>query len=508
MESVDQKEMMKALFEDPPNESVVPRWPRHLVSHHGEIEDGEVLGYDDLNPSVNPPSPVEAIVESVWIDVVPNIEIRHQTVSNDIEPEVETPTSEDRVNELNDEIVSDEEIAMSLERDSEGEGGDELNDEIISDEELAMSFERDSEGEGGESVREASAEDGTIPFKDAYVALRRLKIRKRKIREKTSRKKKNQKWVFERDRDWKPPRRKKVKITPKIKLIRTRPISEDEEPTEPRDRQSRLKRVWKGTNFKIQDEIITFYQTVPKKKMREGKKKQRRRRREEEQGRYGGFVTTLPGAGRSSVSGRQYRRRDLDSGVWESELGGGQLNGSERLEIDPKTKEVEEQEDRQDGNMEEGGPVQGAVGADPKMVMGQDTEEKSRSKRSPSTQKEIGLGGDEGAEEEDVPEKETTRADSAQEGSRAGEDPRRDNRATTEGADAEKVEANKCPGSTTSVTTIRVSNSSAPISGVQDLLRSWVEEGVHGIDCEVRIKSAELPPRRLDQAVHRGKSMR
>ncbi len=494
MESVDEKEMLRSLFEEPPNESVVPRWPRHPVSHHGEV-----LGEDDLNPAVNPPSPVEAIVESVCIEVVPNIERRHQTISNDVESEVETSTSEDLVKELNDEIASDEEIAMSLERDSEGDGGDELNDEIISDEELAMSFEKDSQGEGGENVRETSTEVG---IRNAYVSLRRLKIRKRKIH---SGKKKEKKWRFERDSDWRPPRRKKVKITPKIKLIRTRPISEDEESTEPRDRQSRLKRVWKGTNFKIQDEIITFYQTVPKKKMREGRKKRRRRRREEEQERCGGFVITLPGAGRSSVSGRQYRRRDLDSGVWESELGGGQLNGSERLEIDLKTKEDEEPEDRQDGNMEEGGLGQSTVGTDPKMAMGEDTEEKSRSKRSPSPEKEIGL--DEGAKE-NVPEQETTTADSDQKGSRAEEDPRRDNRATTEGKDAEKTKANQCPGSTTSTTTIRVSNTTAPIGGVQDLLRTWVAAGVQGIDCEVRIKSVELPPRLPDPAVQRGKSMR
>ena len=369
VESVDENEMLRSLFEEPPNESVVPRWPRHPVSHHGEV-----LGGDDLNPTVNPPSPVEAIVESVRIEVAPNTERRHQTISNDVESEVETSTSEDLVKELNDEIASDEEMAMSLERDSEGDGGDELNDEIISDEELAMSFEKDSQGEGGENVRETGTEVG---IRNAYVSLRRLKIRKRKIH---SGKKKEKKWRFERDSDWRPPRRKKVKITPKIKLIRTRPISEDEESTEPRDRQSRLKRVWKGTNFKIQDEIITFYQTVPKKKMREGRKKRRRRRREEEQERCGGFVITLPGAGRSSVSGRQYRRKDLDSGVWESELGGGQLNGSERLEIDLKTKEDEEPEDRQDGNMEEGGLGQSTVGTDPKMAMGEDTEEKSRSK--------------------------------------------------------------------------------------------------------------------------------
>ena len=47
---------------------MIPRWPHHLVSHHGELEDGEV-------PPVNPPSPVEVIVGSVWLDVVPNLDI-------------------------------------------------------------------------------------------------------------------------------------------------------------------------------------------------------------------------------------------------------------------------------------------------------------------------------------------------------------------------------------------------------------------------------------------------
>ena len=120
------------------------------------------------------------------------------------------------MNELNDEIISDEEIARSRERDSEGEGGNELNDEMISDEEIAMSFERDSEGEGGERVRRNKCRGWHHSrSEDAYVALRKLKIKKWKIREKTSRKKKIEKWMFEKDRDSKPPRRKKVKITPK-----------------------------------------------------------------------------------------------------------------------------------------------------------------------------------------------------------------------------------------------------------------------------------------------------
>ena len=515
VEPVDQKEMMRALFEDPQNEIedlttsetkpvVIPRWPRHLASHHGEIEDSEVLG-DDPNPPADLSPPVGSILESVWIDVVPNgdaIEIRHQVVSEDTEPEIGTPTSEDR---LKDEIISDEEIAMSLERDSEGEGGERVKDTGEEDEEGRV-----SEGEGGEETKETGEEDETIQVKDAYVALRKLKIRRWKIREKTSKKKKRQRWMFEKDRDWKPPRRKKVKITPKIKLIRTRPISEDEEPTEPRNRQSRLKRIWKGTNFKHQDEIITFYQTVPKKKMREGKKSQRKRRREEEQGVYGGFVTiTLPDrAGRSSISGRQYRRRNSDSGVWEAELRGGQLNGPdqrERLEVNLETNQGEEQEDR---HMEEGGLAQDTVGADPEVVMGQDLEEKSGPKRSPSTKEEIGLGRDEGAQEEKVSEKETTGTDSAQEGSGEGEDPRRDSRATEEGEIAEEAEADERPRPTTPVAAFGVSNSSAPISGVQDLLRKWVEEGVHGLACEVRVRSAEPPPRPLDQEMSRGKSMR
>ena len=479
VEPVDQKEVMRALFEDPQ----IPRWPRHLASHHGEIEDGEVPG-NDPTPPVDLSPLVGSILESVWIDVVPNgdtIEIRHQVVSQDNEPEMGTPAREGR-----------------------------LNDEIISDEEMAVSLERDSEEEEGERVKETSVEGETIRVKEAYVSLRKLKIRRWKIRDKIFKKKKRQRWMFEKDRDWKPPRRKKVKITPKIKLIRTRPISEDDEPMEPRNRQSRLKRIWKGTNFKHQDEIITFYQTVPKKKMREGKKNQRKRRRGEEQGVDGGFVTiTLPDrAGRSSRSGRKYRRQNLDSGVWEAELGGDQLNGPDQregLEVNPETNQGKEQEDR---HMEGGRLVQDTVGANPEVAMGQDLEEKSGPKRSPSTKKETGLGRDEGAQEEKISEKETTGTDSAQEGSGEGEDPRRESRATKEGADAEEAKTDERPGPATPAPTLGVSLTPAPISGIQDLLWKWVQDGVQGLECEVRVRSAEPPPHPRDQEVVRGRSMR
>ena len=198
----------------------------------------------------------------------------------------------------------------------------------------------------------------------------------------------------------------------------------------------------------------------------------------------------------------------MDSGVWEAELGGDQLNGPDQrkgLEDNPATDQGEEQEDR---HMEEGRIVQETVRANPEVAMGQDLEEESGSKRSPSPKKETGLGRDEGAQEEKVSEKETTGTDSAQEGSGEGEDPRRDSRATKEGADAEEAQADKRPGPATLAATLRVSNPPAPVNGIQGLLRKWVEDGVQSLDCEVRVRSAEPPPHPRDQEIARGKSMR
>ena len=212
-------------------------------------------------------------------------------------------------------------------------------------------------------------------------------------------------------------------------------------------------------------------------------------------------MIAVPGAGRSSA-GRPYRFRDFDSGRWESELGGGRLNGTKRLEVDSKTKEG--QKDRQEGDMEGRGIVQGAFGADPQVVVGKDTEEKSGPQREGDVDRREG----EGAEKEDAPEKETTTTNSAQKRSRAGEDPRGNAGATEKGEDVEETEKNPYPGSQIDVATVRIRNSTTSISGVQSLLRTWVEEGIEEVECDVRIKSVELPPRRLDPAVPRGKSMR
>ena len=479
----------------PPVGSILESIWIDVVPNGGDIEKSHRVASKDIEP--NSPTdlspPVGSLLESIWIDVVPNggdIENSHRMASEDTEPRIETPPGEEM-----------------------------LTDEIISDEEMVMTLDRDSGGEVGEEVKEVDEEDeedrtGTIQVKDTYVALRKLKIRGWKIRVKTSTKKRKQRWMFEKDRDWKPPRskRKKVKVTPKIKLIRRRPISEDEEQTEPSYRRSRLKRIWRGTNLKHQSEVITFYQTMHKKRIKAGKKIQRNRRREEEQGAYGGFVTiTVPmtdRAGRSPTSGRQDCRRKSDTEVWEAELRGGQVNGSEQregLEVNLETTQDKEQEVC---NMEARGLVQDSVGVNHEVVMGQDLEEKSGTKQSPSTKEGIDRRREEGAQEEEVPEREAAEADSVREGSGEGESSRRDGRATEEGEVVEEAEANERPRPEIAIATVGAGNATAPVVGIHDLLRKWIEDGTPGLACEDRVRSAEPPPRPRDQEMSRGKSMR
>ena len=180
-------------------------------------------------------------------------------------------------------------------------------------------------------------------------------------------------------------------------------------------------------------------------------------------------------------------------------------NREKGLEVNLETTQDEEQEVC---HMEGRGPDQDTVGVDTEVAVGQDLEEKSGTKQSPSTKEDISPGGEEGAQEEDVSEGETAGADSARGGSGEGEYPRRDGRAAEEGEIVEEAEADEFNRPSTAITTSQASNPTAPIIGVQDLLRKWVEDGVHGLACEVRVRSAEAPPRPLDQEMSRGKSMR
>ena len=177
------------------------------------------------------------------------------------------------------------------------------------------------------------------------------------------------------------------------------------------------------------------------------------------------------------------------------------------MEVDLETTQDEEQEVC---HMEERRLDQDTVGGDAEVAVEQDLEEKSGTKRIPSTKEETGPRKDEGAQEEDVSEggypKRESRA--AEEGEGEGECSKRENRAAEEGEIVEEAEMDDATRPSTAPNTAQVNNPSAPIIGVQDLLRKWAEDGVHGIACEVRVRSAETPPRPLDQEVSRGKSMR
>ena len=400
-----------------------------------------------------------------------------------------------------------------------------LNDEIISDDEIARTINRDSEREGGGEVEEIGEEDEegrmkTIHIRNAYVALRRLrwKIREKPSKQKQKRKRRATKWMFEKDRedrDWKPPRskRKKMKAPPRIKLVRRRPISEDEE-TEPSYHRPLQRRAWRGTNLRHQSEEITFYKNLHKRRIKEGKKRQRKRRREEEQGvRGGGVTTTAPTSegARRSPPGRQDCLRKSDSGVWEAEQRGYRTDGPEhreRLEINLETTQGEQGEEQEVCHME-GRGHQDTVAVDIKVAVGQDCEEKSGTKQSPDTKEEIGYRGVDGAKEEDVSEEATAGADSERGRPGEGGYPEREGGAAEEGEIVEEAKEDELHRPSVALTTSGVDIPTAPILGVQDLLRKWVEEGVHGLACEVRVRStAEGPPPPRDQELSRGGSLR
>ena len=123
-------------------------------------------------------------------------------------------------------------------------------------------------------------------------------------------------------------------------------------------------------------------------------------------------------------------------------------------------------------------------------------EEESRPKRSPSAEEEISLGRDEGAQEENISEKETTRTDSAQEGSRAGEDPRRDSPSNRRKERAlRKLKRTNALDLRLLLPPLELVTHQLPLAEYKISCERGSNEGVHGIDCEVRIRSADLPPR-------------
>ena len=117
-------------------------------------------------------------------------------------------------------------------------------------------------------------------------------------------------------------------------------------------RQPLQRRAWAGATLRHQSEVITFYKTLQKLRIKEGKRRQRKRRREEEQGARGEVVMTAAPASevvRETPSpGRQHCLRESGSEDWAAEGTGGRSNGREQwegLEVNPETTQTEVQED-------------------------------------------------------------------------------------------------------------------------------------------------------------------
>ena len=552
VEELDEKEMLKEMFKDQheipegtkvgletnknpdqqdkagdlkdlktmkPQPVTITPWPRHISSYHGEVEDSEVVIDWPNSPTYQPP-PGRSVLASTWIEVIPNEDttgISHMIAREENKPEIKVTSDDDagttpRIETLPShdivkyEAISDDEVAEAIDMDSEGEG----------------------EGEAGEiGEQDEDNEVETAKVRGTYVAIRKLRLQGWKLREKAfkqkqKRKKKKTKWVFETDRedkDWKPPRsrRKKLKAPPRIKLVRKRPISDDEEETEQSYRQPLQRRAWAGATLRTQSEVITFYKTLQKLRIKEGKRRQRKRRREEEQGARGEVVMTAAPASevvRETPSpGRQHCLRDSGSEDWAAEGTGGRSNGREQwegLEVNPETTQIEVQEDCY---MERPDQVKGNVVVDIGDAVGQDLEKESRTKQSLSREKEDGYRGETVAKEEDV---QGGGADSPRGCSREGGYPGRSRRTAEEGETAEKteeIEFNRSPPVAASTETRQDAMSSpltptAQIIGMQGLLRRWASGGMGGLACEVRARSAEEQPSQPDQEVSRGRSMR
>ena len=224
VEELDEKEMLKEMFKDQQDEAedlkdlktlktqpatktaTIPQWPRHIASYHGEVEGSKVFIDWPNSPTYQPP-PVRSVLESTWIEVIPNEDttgISHLTAREENKPEIRVTSDDD---------------AGTTPRIETPPNHDVVKYEAISDDETAEAINRNSEGEGEGKVGEIGEqdEDGkikTAKVRGAYVAIRKLRLQGWKIREKAfkqkqKRKKKKTKWGF-RDRQ----RRQRLEATP------------------------------------------------------------------------------------------------------------------------------------------------------------------------------------------------------------------------------------------------------------------------------------------------------
>ena len=370
------------------------------------------------------------------------------------------------------------------------------------------------------------------------------KALKQKQKKKT--KKKKTKWILETDRedkDWKPPRsgRKKLKAPARIKLVKRRPVSDDEDEVEQQNyRQPLQRRAWAGATVKTQSEIITFYKSLQELGMKEGKRMQEKRMKEEGlEARSEVMTTSTPVTGnegqrdrrdeiRGSVSevreeaspGRQRCLRDSGSDDWAGEeLAGCRSDEQERwesLEVDLEKTKVEVKENRL---MERPDRADSDTIINVGDTVDKDTEKDSRKEQGPGGEEKDGHRGETDSKEKDVRGREAESPGGGGcpgEGGSAGDS----RRTTEEGKNVEEAEAIKIDRSPSLAAAtergqdIQASTSPAPSSRiicVPCLLRQRASGEVEGPVREDRARSHgshENQPREPDQEISRGLSLR
>ena len=537
-------------------------WPSHISSHQGEVEDTEDIFAWPSSPTYQL-LPGRSVLASTipWIEVIPNedaAETSNMVSEEERKPGIEVTSDDDaatipwietipshdivKYEAISDDDAStipwseartNDDVAEAINMVSEEE--EKSGIKVISDEDVVKTNRMDSEEEGEREARETGEQDEDsevettkAEVRGTYVAIRKLrlpgwKLREKALKQKQKKKKKKTKWIFETDRedkDWKPPRsrRKKLKAPPRIKLVKRRPISDDEEEMEQQSyRQPLQRRAWAGATLRTQSEIITFYKSLQKLGMKEGKRMQEKRMKEEELEACSEVMTTATPVSevREEPSpGRQHCLRDSGSDDWAAEEpAGGRSNGREQwesLEVDLETTKVEVQENRL---MEGPDRVEADVIVDVGDAVGQDLEKESRKEQSPSREEKDGHRGETVSKEKDVQGGE---ADSPRGCPREGGSPGRSRRTTEEGKTdekAEEIEVNRPPPAAASTGTGQGMASSSPTPSARIvcmpcLLRQRASGEVEGPAREVRARSAEEQPSQPDQEVSRGLSLR
>ena len=358
-------------------------WPKYIYSHRGNIED------DNEDIFTWPSSPTSQLLpgKSVLASTIPWIEV----LSND-----------------------DAVRTNSIDSEEEGKGEAKETDEKDEREEI-------------ETFKTTKAE-----VRSAYVAIRKLrfpglrligKTLKQKQKKKTKRSK--TKWILHpdsKDKDWIPPRtgKKKLKAPAKIKLVKRRPVSDDEDDLWqqnncPNYRQPSQRQKWAGTTVKTQSELMKFYKSLQELGMEEEKRVQEERLKEERLEAQSGVMTTsTPGDGdedrrdlrdgidgsisevREEASPRRQRclRCSGSDGRTGEAPAGRQLNEQERwesLETDLEEAKVDVEED---SIMEGPDNADSITTVNVGDIVDKDTEKDSREESIPIGEEKAGRGGE------------------------------------------------------------------------------------------------------------------